>query len=1698
MTYSGGIPGNIPFSSGSSPFSGGGTSLGVLELQLTADPSALKKQLDDVKNYASQIAKDIENQIKQSFNQKFTQPQSTQSQQQNNNFFGGIFSNFNSQSGGAAGQAASKSFSDFFKKGLGGLPLIIAGLFKQNTQAGNAGQSAGKDFSSKFEQSTSPIKAVLNKIFDGSFEQAGRRAFDNVAGVINGAIATAKNFAGQIFSVTKDFQGFESSLRTFFQGNQQQVDKFVADLSHFSATTPFQLQNLQKAAVENLAAGAKPDQIIKDLKILGDVAAGANTDLNELVSTYGRARLMGRVGNEEIQTFQSRGVPVRAELGKMLGASEQEVSQLAADGKLQFSALEEAIKRMTEQGGMYFDAMENKSKTLDGRLSNVSDTFYQFQKNVGMAFEPLMNYGVETLGKLVSSLDSSKGVLGEVRAESQQLVTYLKSDPELVNALNKAVEDLVSGAMHALLSLVKSTAEYLKAHPNAIKDAGRAAEGLVSTFGSVLSTVSSLVGRTSEFAKNAKDAFNYLKQGGDRLTEAISKIPGLNILTADQSKNNQDVQDWLWGKNAPAWRQAIGRTMGYSPASAAPSPVQSPGGISWLTGFFGGGNIGDNVLAQRLQIVTNPDNEHHAGKAYYEREGQRYRNDGGGVERIVKDIVLALNGRQAGTPIPSAEAGTLRYRTTAESGGYGNLAEIVDNQGRVIGRYAHMSGFNKNLKSGDRVAPGEVLGYEGQTGHAEGVHLHVEIPKELWAEYVKGLKSGDYSALQKLQGVSISGGKWTMPSIPQGIEQLKRAYIPASSTSNVTNTGVVRGKNEQIFDQAGLSPTLIDLVKKAEEFAPKAYYDRTQYSVGFGTRARSPNEQITIEQANNRLLQELVVKRSQVQKMVRVPASNNQIDALTSFAFNEGEGALQQSTLLKKLNSGDYQGAAQEFQRWNKASDRVAPGLVTRRDAEMKLFLSGSSGITSVQPVDQTKYTTPTGGTPQNQRDLAIERLKSAQAQWEQILKEYDTKNVASNAAIKQSRELDAQARKMQADQAKSQLQLQASFAPDADTKKVADRQLAQFNTTNEYDEKIITASQQRDDLVKARERKQQAIAESERRKAEITPELYPDPKQRAEELRKLDINMGAEAGTDYTKGINAADTYIKALQEQKQIALDALNITNTLADQEEIKTQDRQRQIDKLNQAYEQTMALLKQQQILAKSDTEKQSIQDQIGKAEEVHKTTVELLQLKNQLDDLKRDKTFLQIYGLPETSDEIQKITKQINALNDKIKSASDASTINLQTLQIQAERGTEQAKLSDRQSALSKESGLSNSQSSVLMGQAKLIQARGGNQYSAAALETEVSLTQEELRYRQEQLQIEQQIAAAKETANSYSDDEIAQLKTNAELVHQLNLATISQQAKTMGKDLADVGKNSLGGFFTNIISGSKNASGAFKDLISTITNQLTQLAVNQLMSGLFGGKGSSLGARFGLSQGSTLFGGSGGSFGSLTGIGGDSLGFANGANFGSQESQFGLMQGISPILRLLTGTPRGATPLSGLSLLGGSEGFGLSEGVGLFGSSDGGLFDSLTGLTGDSLGFSSFGFYAGGMVPNYATGGIASPSSSAIADALDRERKASGKIPVLAALTPGEMVLTVDQAKKFQQLQLGKVLNFDNGGVVGGGNIASAIASQSGVNVHVPINVSGNPPASVDVPKLEKSMRSIVLQEIQRQQRPGGALNNPAG
>jgi lysozyme len=94
----------------------------------------------------------------------------------------------------------------------------------------------------------------------------------------------------------------------------------------------------------------------------------------------------------------------------------------------------------------------------------------------------------------------------------------------------------------------------------------------------------------------------------------------------------------------------------------------------------------------------------------------------------------------------------------------------------------------------------------------------------------------------------------------------------------------------------------------------------------------------TQEECDAALREDLAGFERAVQRLVRVPLKQNEFDALVSFAYNCGDGNLAKSTLLRKLNAGDYKGAAGEFAKWNRGGGKVLNGLTRRRAAEAAMF----------------------------------------------------------------------------------------------------------------------------------------------------------------------------------------------------------------------------------------------------------------------------------------------------------------------------------------------------------------------------------------------------------------------------------------------------------------------------------------------------------------------------------------------------------------------------------------------------------------------------------------------------------------------------------------------------------------------------------------------------------------------------------------
>lgn len=137
----------------------------------------------------------------------------------------------------------------------------------------------------------------------------------------------------------------------------------------------------------------------------------------------------------------------------------------------------------------------------------------------------------------------------------------------------------------------------------------------------------------------------------------------------------------------------------------------------------------------------------------------------------------------------------------------------------------------------------------------------------------------------------------------------------------------------------------LDLIKEFEGFVPHIYKDAAGFpTIGYGhlilEHERKWFENGISEEAAERLLaQDVRFAESAVLRLIKVPLTDGQFDALVSFTFNLGGGALQRSTLRRKVNREEHTEVPEQFMRWVWAGGRRLKGLIRRREAEAQFYI---------------------------------------------------------------------------------------------------------------------------------------------------------------------------------------------------------------------------------------------------------------------------------------------------------------------------------------------------------------------------------------------------------------------------------------------------------------------------------------------------------------------------------------------------------------------------------------------------------------------------------------------------------------------------------------------------------------------------------------------------------------------------------------
>lgn len=222
-------------------------------------------------------------------------------------------------------------------------------------------------------------------------------------------------------------------------------------------------------------------------------------------------------------------------------------------------------------------------------------------------------------------------------------------------------------------------------------------------------------------------------------------------------------------------------------------------------------------------------------------------------------------------------------------------------------------------------------------------------------------EEGTVRAIERLYGQQEQAKAQNRATYGEGAAGKYEGAMDASGTRRPAANGAVDvgtplepGKARQMLEQerarkpaaaAGPQASAEPIIKKEEGFRSTAYQDSAgNWTIGFGHTGPEVVEgmKVTRAEAQQLLAQDMDTAERAVVDSIDVPLDDGQKQALVSLAYNIGGKAFADSTLVQKINAGDFEGAAAEFDRWNKitlnGAKKVSAGLAKRRDREESLF----------------------------------------------------------------------------------------------------------------------------------------------------------------------------------------------------------------------------------------------------------------------------------------------------------------------------------------------------------------------------------------------------------------------------------------------------------------------------------------------------------------------------------------------------------------------------------------------------------------------------------------------------------------------------------------------------------------------------------------------------------------------------------------
>jgi tape measure domain-containing protein len=260
---------------------------------------------------------------------------------------------------------------------------------------------------------------------------------------LSGALGT---FISESFEVAQSTERITTQLETL-TGSTETAEAVMRDLVDFTSKTPFRLEGVAEAANQLLAFGFSADTIKSRIEDIGDVAAGSNSDLQEVALIYGQVAAAGKLTGERLLQLQERAIPIGPALAKTLGVAESSVKKLVSEGRVGFDEFASAFESLSAKGGLFEGAVQKQAETLGGALSTLNDNIALTQKKFGDAFGPA----------LTSLAQDASNAINEFILKNNEMNDILGNGTVMaINIAKTAINGLISA-----FNFIPTAADYI-------------------------------------------------------------------------------------------------------------------------------------------------------------------------------------------------------------------------------------------------------------------------------------------------------------------------------------------------------------------------------------------------------------------------------------------------------------------------------------------------------------------------------------------------------------------------------------------------------------------------------------------------------------------------------------------------------------------------------------------------------------------------------------------------------------------------------------------------------------------------------------------------------------------------------------------------------------------------------------------------------------------------------------------------------------------------------------------------------------------------------------------------------------------------------------------------------------------------------------------------------------------------------------